>query len=82
MEVNNFHRETGSDVIASGCLASHTGAQGHLQALLSGKPKEALMEVNRQLVEAASQCNLPLSLVGKPGRVTAEQLDSTLKLFR
>ncbi|XP_052789980.1 sec1 family domain-containing protein 2-like [Mya arenaria] len=75
-------RETGSSVIAPGCLATQTGSEGHLQAMMTGKQKEALMEVNRQLVEAAAQCDLPLSLSGKPGRVTAEQLDSTLKLFR
>ena len=40
------------------------------------------MDVNRQLVEAASTCNLPLSLKGKPTRVTAEQLQSTLDLFK
>ena len=40
------------------------------------------MEVNRQIVEAASNCALPLKLTGKPGRVTAEQLHSTLQLFK
>ena len=40
------------------------------------------MEVNRQIVEAASSCALPLKLTGKPGRVTADQLNSTLQLFK
>ncbi len=40
------------------------------------------MDVNRQLVEAASSCALPVKLTGKPGRVTAEQLKSTLQLFK
>lgn len=40
------------------------------------------MEVNRSLVEAASSEQLPLKLSGKPGRVSAEQLETTLRLFR
>lgn len=79
------HRHRGSEVIASGCLATSTSSnpqQGHLNSLVNSKQKEALMDVNRQLVEAASTCNLPLSLKGKPTRVTAEQLQSTLDLFK
>ncbi|CAC5400219.1 unnamed protein product [Mytilus coruscus] len=40
------------------------------------------MEVNRQLVDTASKENLPLKLTGKPGRVTADQLENTLSLFK
>ena len=40
------------------------------------------MDVNRRLVEAASQEKLPLKLTGRPGRVTADQLDNTLELFK
>jgi len=44
--------------------------------------QEALMEVNRQIIEAASQSNLPVALSGRPTKVTAEQINSTVKLFR
>ena len=40
------------------------------------------MDVNRQLVEAASVCNLPLSLKGKATKITADQLQCTLDLFK
>ena len=40
------------------------------------------MDVNRQLVEAASSRSLPLKLTGKPGRVTADSLQNTIKLFK
>ena len=40
------------------------------------------MELNRQLVEAASRENLPLRLSGRPGRVTIEQLDTHVSLFK
>ncbi|KAH3796873.1 sec1 family domain-containing protein 2-like [Dreissena polymorpha] len=78
----NADSETAVDIIAPGCLAAQSGSQEHLQTVLAGKQKEALMEVNRQLVEAAVKNGLPLSLTGKPTRVSAEQLNSTLKLFR
>ncbi|XP_060064250.1 sec1 family domain-containing protein 2-like [Ylistrum balloti] len=72
------------EVIAPGSLAGCKGqtTQSHLLPLLNSKVKEGLMEVNRSLVEAASTEKLPLKLSGKPGRVTAEQLDNTLKLFK
>ncbi|XP_053380994.1 sec1 family domain-containing protein 2-like isoform X2 [Mercenaria mercenaria] len=76
------HRESGGDTISPGCLATQSGSQSHLQTLITGKNKEALMEVNRQLIEAASACGLPISLTGKPTRISAEQLNSTLTLFR
>ncbi|XP_060569466.1 sec1 family domain-containing protein 2-like [Ruditapes philippinarum] len=76
------HREHGAETISSGCLATQTVSQSHLQTLITGRNKEALMEVNRQLIEAASSCNLPVSLTGKPTRVSAEQLNATLSVFR
>lgn len=76
------HKESGGETVSPGCLATQTGSQSHLQTLITGKNKEALMEVNRQLIEAASDCDLPISLSGKPTRVSAEQLNSTLSLFR
>lgn len=78
------HGTRGREVIASGCLATSSSGsqQSHLNSLISSKQKEALMDVNRQLVEAASTCNLPLSLKGKPTKVTADQLQSTLDLFK
>lgn len=76
------HRDAGSTILP-GCLASFNGqSQQHLQPLLSNKMKEGLMEVNRQLVDTASKENLPLKLTGKPGRVSAEQLENTLTLFK
>lgn len=78
----NVDREMGKETISPGCLATQTGSQHHMQTLIRGKQKEALMEVNRQLVEAAADSNLPISLSGKPTKVTADQLNSTLMLFR
>ncbi|XP_050412270.1 sec1 family domain-containing protein 2 [Patella vulgata] len=40
------------------------------------------MDVNRQLVESASNVKLPVKLSGKPGRVTPNVLYDTLNLFR
>lgn len=79
------HSHRGGEVISFGCLATSSGTnpqQGHLNSLVTSKQKEALMDVNRHLVEAAATCNLPLSLKGKPTKVTAEQLQCTLDLFR
>jgi len=71
------------DVILPGCLASsdHSSLPTHLTPLIFKKQKEALMEVNRLLVETATSEKLPLKLSGRPGRVTADQLDTTLDLF-
>lgn len=72
------------EIIAPGSLAGSKGqtTQSHLLPFLKSKVKEGLMEVNRSIVEAASTEKLPVKLSGKPGRVTAEQLDNTLKLFK
>ncbi|KAL3870286.1 hypothetical protein ACJMK2_038362 [Sinanodonta woodiana] len=78
-------KQLGADVIAPGCLASSSfenSSQSHLQSVLTSKMKDALMDVNRQLVEAASRAGLPISLKGKPTKVTAEQLYGTLDLFK
>ncbi|KAI4889996.1 hypothetical protein NFI96_000147 [Prochilodus magdalenae] len=50
------------------------------ETMLVAKQKEAVMEVRRQLVEAASKENLPIKM--SLGRVTAEQLSSYVQLFR
>ncbi|KAI8779547.1 sec1 family domain-containing protein 2 [Biomphalaria glabrata] len=60
------------------CLAQPT----HLIPLVMKKQKEAIMDVNRKLVETASAEKLPLNLAGRPGRVTAEQIESTVTLFK
>ena len=40
------------------------------------------MDVNRKLVETAAAEKLPLNLSARPGRVTADQINTTLELFR
>ncbi|XP_046555578.1 sec1 family domain-containing protein 2-like [Haliotis rubra] len=67
------------EALASGSFSSQPI---HLQNLVFGKHKECLMAVNRRLVEAATSEKLPVNLAGKPGRVTAEQIDTTLSLFK
>uniref|UniRef100_A0A3B4BUZ3 Sec1 family domain containing 2 n=1 Tax=Pygocentrus nattereri TaxID=42514 RepID=A0A3B4BUZ3_PYGNA len=69
-------------VLAPGCLAQNQSATARLlwEAMLVAKQKEAVMEVRRQLVEAASKENLPIKM--SLGRVTAEQLSSYVQLFR
>ncbi|MED6231920.1 hypothetical protein ATANTOWER_013860 [Ataeniobius toweri] len=48
--------------------------------MLTSKHKEAVMEVRRHLVEAATKEKLPIKM--SMGRVTPEQLCSYVKLFR
>ncbi|KAJ8277109.1 hypothetical protein GJAV_G00071570 [Gymnothorax javanicus] len=48
--------------------------------MLNKRQKEAVMEVRRHLVEAASKENLPIKM--SMGRVTADQLLSHVRLFR
>uniref|UniRef100_A0A8C1E8C0 Sec1 family domain containing 2 n=1 Tax=Cyprinus carpio carpio TaxID=630221 RepID=A0A8C1E8C0_CYPCA len=69
-------------ILAPGCLAQNQSATARLlwETMLVAKQKEAVMEVRRQLVEAASKENLPIKL--SLGRVTAEQLCSYVQLFR
>uniref|UniRef100_A0A8C1X2N6 Sec1 family domain containing 2 n=1 Tax=Cyprinus carpio TaxID=7962 RepID=A0A8C1X2N6_CYPCA len=69
-------------ILAPGCLAQNQSATARLlwETMLVAKQEEAVMEVRRQLVEAASKENLPIKL--SLGRVTAEQLCSYVQLFR
>ncbi|KAL4635451.1 sec1 family domain-containing protein 2 [Arapaima gigas] len=69
------------DLVAPGCLAQpqDAAAQALWEAMLNNKHKEAVMEVRRHLVEAASKEKLPIKM--GLGRVTAEQLSSYAKLF-
>ncbi|KAH9488309.1 Sec1 domain-containing protein 2 [Bulinus truncatus] len=74
-----------SAVILTGSLAStqcSTAPPTHLTPLIFKKQKEGLMDVNRKLVETASSEKLPLNLSGRPGRVTADQIESTVTLFK
>ncbi|KAJ7326698.1 hypothetical protein JRQ81_016457, partial [Phrynocephalus forsythii] len=50
------------------------------ESLMNLKQKEAVMEVRRHLVEAASRENLPIKM--SMGRVTPEQLNSYIQLFK
>lgn len=69
-------------ILAPGCLAQNQSATARLlwETMLVAKQKEAVIEVRRQLVEAASKENLPIKM--SLGRVTAEQLCSYVQLFR
>ncbi|XP_029443500.1 sec1 family domain-containing protein 2 isoform X2 [Rhinatrema bivittatum] len=70
------------DIVAPGCLAqpNDPAAKALWESLLSIKHKEAVMEVRRHLVEAASRENLPIKM--SMGRVTPEQLNSYIQLFK
>ncbi|XP_047423129.1 sec1 family domain-containing protein 2 [Sciurus carolinensis] len=76
------HGEENQNVIAPGCLAqtNDTAAKALWEALLNTKLKEAVMEVRRHLVEAASRENLPIKM--SMGRVTPGQLTSYIQLFK
>ncbi|XP_061634333.1 sec1 family domain-containing protein 2 isoform X2 [Phyllopteryx taeniolatus] len=68
--------------VAPGCLAQTRSpvARSLWEAMLTGKHKEGVMEVRRQLVEAASKEKLPIKM--SMGRVTPEQLRSYARPFR
>ncbi|XP_062280132.1 sec1 family domain-containing protein 2 [Scomber scombrus] len=68
--------------VAPGCLAQpqSSAARSLWEAMLTSKHKEGVMEVRRQLVEAASKEKLPIKM--SMGRVTPEQLCTYMKLFR
>nr|XP_061790800.1 sec1 family domain-containing protein 2-like [Nerophis lumbriciformis] len=68
--------------VAPGCLAQtqSPAARSLWEAMLTSKHKESVMEVRRQLVEAASKANLPIKM--SMGRVTPEQLCSYARPFR
>lgn len=70
------------NIIAPGCLAiqNDPSARALWEAILGMKQKEAVMEVRRHLVEAASKENLPIKM--NLGRVTPEQLVSYIQLFK
>ncbi|XP_077158093.1 sec1 family domain-containing protein 2 [Paroedura picta] len=70
------------NIIAPGCLAQPTdpAAKALWESLMNLKHKEAVMEVRRHLVEAASRENLPVKM--SMGRVTPEQLTSFTQLFK
>uniref|UniRef100_A0A1A7WXU0 Sec1 family domain containing 2 n=1 Tax=Iconisemion striatum TaxID=60296 RepID=A0A1A7WXU0_9TELE len=70
------------NTLAPGCLAQTTPStvRSLWEAMLTSKHKEAVMEVRRHLVEAASKEKLPIKM--SMGRVTPEQLCSYVKLFR
>lgn len=74
--------EENQTVIAPGCLApsNDASAKALWEALLNTKHKEAVMEVRRHLVEAASTENLPIKM--SMGRVTPGQLMSYIQLFK
>lgn len=74
--------EENQTVIAPGCLApsNDASAKALWEALLNTKHKEAVMEVRRHLVEAASRESLPIKM--SMGRVTPGQLMSYIQLFK
>lgn len=76
------HTPDSQSILAPGCLAQaeSSTAQSLWEAMLTSKQKEAVMEVRRQLVEAASKEKLPIKM--SMGRVTPEQLCSYTRLFR
>ncbi|XP_054846667.1 sec1 family domain-containing protein 2 [Eublepharis macularius] len=69
-------------VVAPGCLAQPADptAKALWESLMNLKHKEAVMEVRRHLVEAASREDLPIKM--SMGRVTPEQLASFIQLFK
>ncbi|XP_027400296.1 sec1 family domain-containing protein 2 [Bos indicus x Bos taurus] len=74
--------EENQNVVVPGCLAQSNdpAAKALWEALLNTKHKEAVMEVRRHLVEAASRENLPIKM--SVGRVTPGQLMSYIQLFK
>lgn len=79
---------SGSDlkILPPGCLAHPKVASSRelLSTMItSRKQTDALIAVNRQLVETISKAKLPMDAsVTKIGRVTADSLNAKLKLFR
>uniref|UniRef100_A0A672ZUF0 Sec1 family domain containing 2 n=1 Tax=Sphaeramia orbicularis TaxID=375764 RepID=A0A672ZUF0_9TELE len=76
------HTPDSLNILAPGCLAQaeSSTARSLWEAMLTSKQKEGVMEVRRQLVEAASKEKLPIKM--SMGRVTPEQLCSYTRLFR
>ncbi|BFZ20390.1 hypothetical protein BsWGS_23429 [Bradybaena similaris] len=85
LELSNVYRsDSANSVILPGSLAptDFSRQSTHLLPLVAKKQKEALMDVNRKLVETASAEKLPLQLSARPGRITADQIDLTVALFK
>ncbi|XP_056621181.1 sec1 family domain-containing protein 2 [Triplophysa dalaica] len=82
LELTHLKPTDTQSILAPGCLAQNQSPTTRLlwETMLVAKQKEAVMEVRRQLVEAASKENLPIKM--SLGRVTAEQLCSYVQLFR
>ncbi|KAM6963218.1 sec1 family domain-containing protein 2 [Aplochiton taeniatus] len=83
LELTSLQRTPDSHTtLAPGCLAQpqSSTARSLWEAMLTNKQKEGVMEVRRQLVEAASKENLPIKM--SLGRVTPEQLCSYVQLFK
>ncbi|XP_015975071.1 sec1 family domain-containing protein 2 isoform X1 [Rousettus aegyptiacus] len=82
IELTTLKNEKNQNMVAPGCLAqsNDTAAKALWEALLNSKHKEAVMEVRRHLVEAASRENLPIKM--SMGRVTPGQLMSYIQLFK
>lgn len=83
LELTSLQRTPHSQTtLAPGCLAQSQSpaAQSLWEAMLISKHKEGVMEVRRQIVEAASKEKLPIKM--SMGRVTPEQLCSYMQLFR
>ncbi|XP_075943461.1 sec1 family domain-containing protein 2 [Anarhichas minor] len=83
LELTSLQRTPHSQTtVAPGCLAQtqSPAAQSLWENMLTSKHKEGVMEVQRQLVEAASKEKLPIKM--SMGRVTPEQLCSYMQLFR
>lgn len=76
------HTPDSQNILAPGCLAQaeSSAARSLWEVMLTSKQKEGVMEVRRQLVEAASKEKLPIKM--SMGRVTPEQLCSYTRLFR
>ncbi|KAK3763174.1 hypothetical protein RRG08_035856 [Elysia crispata] len=80
-----INKDSPSVAVLPGGLAPTKGGckPTHLTPAVFKKQKEAVMEINRKLVETAAAEKLPLKLGGsRPGRVSADLLDSTLALFK
>ncbi|XP_068134658.1 sec1 family domain-containing protein 2 [Hyperolius riggenbachi] len=69
-------------IIAPGCLSQpqDAAAKSLWESMMNMKQKEAVMEVKRYLVDAASREKLPIKM--SMGRVTPEQLRSYVMLFK
>lgn len=83
--LTHVNKESSSVGVLPGSLAPTSAKRRptHLAPAVFKKQKEALMDVNRKLVEAAAAEKLPLKLGGsKLGRVSADLLDSSLALFK